>query len=160
MADFYPEFCNSALNRPRRRGTHLHRTRKGGFMIETLERRRLLSFTVSGGILTVNGTAGADHISITRDGTNLTIHQNGVNSTTPAAAVQKIVINGLAGNDELRLALGLDHGVRLPSTLNGGGGNDRLFGGGRDNCLHRNGGDARVLTRAADGAGYSTDGGA
>ena len=114
-------------------------------MLETLERRRLLSFTVSGGILTVNGTAGADHISITRDGTNLTIHQNGVNSTTPAAAVQKIVINGLAGNDELRLALGLDHGVRVPATLNGGDGNDKLFGGERNDVLNGGGGND-VLT--------------
>src|SRR6185369_7136568 len=76
---------------------------------ENLEQRRLLSFSVSGGVLTVNGTASADHILVTRDGTNLTIHQNGVNSTTPASAVQKIVVNGLGGNDDLGIAADATH---------------------------------------------------
>ena len=110
-------------------------------MIETLESRRLLSFTVSGGVLTITGTANGDHIGVSKDGTNLTIHQGVTNSTTPASGVQKIVINGLGGNDELRLAVGPDHGVNVPATLNGGDGNDRLLGGNKNDVLNGGGGN-------------------
>ena len=109
-------------------------------MIETLEQRRLLSFSVSGGVLTVTGTANADHIQIARDGANLTIHEGATSHTTPLSGVQKIVINGLGGNDDLSLALGPDHGVNLPSTLNGGDGDDRLGGGDGKDVLNGGGG--------------------
>ena len=105
-------------------------------MLETLESRRLLSFTVAGGTLTVTGTANPDQILIRKDGTNLTIVQNGVNATTPAAAVTKIVVNGLAGNDRLALAVGATSGITLPSTLNGGDGNDELLGGDGNDVLN------------------------
>ncbi len=118
-------------------------------MLETLELRRLLSFSVSGGVLTVEGTSGNDNIIVTRDGTNLTIRQNGANSTTLAADVQKIVINGLAGNDQLAIAIGPDHGVALPATLNGGDGNDRLLGGDKDDQL--NGGAGKDFLQGGNG---------
>lgn len=111
-------------------------------MIERLEQRRMLSFTVSSGTLTVTGTSNPDKIFISKDGTNLKIVENGVSATTPAAAVTKIVVNGNAGNDELKLAIGAEHGIALPATLNGGDGNDRLLGGdGNDVMNGGNGND-------------------
>ena len=111
-------------------------------MLETLESRRLLSFTVAGETLTVTGTANPDQILIRKDGANLTIVQNGVNSTTPAAPLTKIVVNGLGGNDRLALAVGATNGITLPSTLNGGDGNDELLGGdGNDVLSGGNGND-------------------
>ena len=118
-------------------------------MIETLEQRRLLSFSVSGGVLTVTGTSNGDHIQITRDGTNLTIHEGATSHTTPLSGVQKIVINGQGGNDDLSLALGPDHGVNLPSTLNGGDGDDRLGGGDGKDVL--NGGAGKDQLNGARG---------
>ena len=110
-------------------------------MLESLESRRLLSFTVVGGTLTVTGTANPDQILVRKDGTNLTIVQNAVNATTPAAAVTKIVVNGLAGNDRLALAVGATNGITLPSQLNGGDGNDELLGGDGNDVLNGNNGN-------------------
>jgi Ca2+-binding RTX toxin-like protein len=118
-------------------------------MLEALELRRLLSFTVADGVLTVTGTSSNDNIIVTRDGTNLTIRHNGVNSTTPAADVQKVVINGLAGNDQLAIAIGPEHGVAVPATLNGGDGNDRLLGGDKDDQL--NGGAGKDFLQGGNG---------
>jgi Ca2+-binding RTX toxin-like protein len=98
-------------------------------MLESLESRRLLSFSVSGGVLTVTGTSNPDNILVRKDGTDLTIVENGVNGTTAAADVTSIVIHGNAGNDKLAIAVGLDHGISLPTVLNGGDGNDQLLGG-------------------------------
>ena len=105
-------------------------------MIEALEQRQLLAFTVSSGVLTVTGTANPDQIHIRRDGTNLVIVQNGVNQTTPAAAVTKIVVNALGGNDRVSLAVGTTNGITLPSTLNGGDGNDELLGGDGNDVIN------------------------
>ncbi|MEA2709973.1 MAG: serralysin, partial [Phycisphaerales bacterium] len=106
-------------------------------MLETLETRRLFAFAVANGVLTVTGTPNPDHIAVGKNGSNLVIHQNGSTATTPAAGVTKIVINGLAGNDELRVLIGLN-GVNLPATLNGGDGYDRLFGGVANDVLNGN----------------------
>src|SRR5688572_10908755 len=112
-------------------------------MIETLETRRLLAFTVSNGTLTVTGSDNPDQIFIKKDGTSLVIAQNGVNSTTPASGVQRIVVNALGANDKITLAVGATNGVALPSTLNGGGGSDQLLGGDGNDVL--NGGDGNDL---------------
>src|SRR5687768_15949632 len=68
-------------------------------MIERLEQRRLLAFSVTDGVLTVTGTENPDQILVRRDGTDLTISENGVRATTPAADVTAIVVDGGAGND-------------------------------------------------------------
>jgi len=105
-------------------------------MFETLENRQLLAFTVNAGVLTVTGTANPDAINIRRDGANLVIAHNGVNATTPAAAVTKIVVNALAGNDRISLAVGATNGIKIPSVLNGGDGNDELLGGDGNDVLN------------------------
>src|SRR4249919_2838051 len=114
-------------------------------MIELLEQRRLMSFAVSAGTLTVTGTASVDHINISKDSTNVVILQNGVKSTTPASGVSKIVVNLLGGNDSVVIAADPLHGLKLPATLNGGDGNDLLGGGGGSDVLTGGGGND-VLT--------------
>src|SRR4051794_26855951 len=111
-------------------------------MIELLEQRRLLSFSVTGGVLTVTGTDNPDKINVSKDGTNLVIRMNGATpQTTPAAGVTKIVINGGGKNDDLSIAGDPLHGVSLPAVLNGGDGNDVLHGGKGNDVLNGGGGN-------------------
>src|SRR4051812_43360042 len=114
-------------------------------MLEKLEQRRLLSFAISGGVLTVTGTANADHINVSKDGDNIVIMQEAVKSTTPAAGVTKVVVNGLGGNDVLGIAADPTHGLKLPSTLNGGDGNDQLRGGAGNDVLNGGGANDNLI---------------
>lgn len=137
--------------------TRQNRTPRGHTpMIENLESRRLLSFAVAGGVLTVTGSANADRINISKDGTNLTIRENGVVKTTLASAVTKIVVNAGAGNDEVVLAIGPTHGISLPTTLNGQDGDDKLLGG--DGADSLNGGIGKDLLVGAKGNDTLTGG--
>jgi len=64
-----------------------------------LEQRRLLSVSLVGSTLTVNGTAGNDVATFTLSGSNLLVSDNGVNSSYATSSVNLIVFNGLDGND-------------------------------------------------------------
>jgi uncharacterized repeat protein (TIGR03803 family) len=83
------------------------------------------------GLLTINGTAGNDTISVSNDGNgNYVVNENNLAAETfPIATVQKINANGRGGNDLIIVK----RGVAASATLFGGPGNDTLSG--------RNGGD-------------------
>jgi len=102
-------------------------------MFESLESRKLLSVTLSSGVLTVNGTSGADVIEFQRrDDGRLKVELNGSERRFSLSSVQKIVVNASGGNDFVEFS-GRDGGLSIPSVLNGGDGNDTLEGGnGRD----------------------------
>src|SRR6266571_2751741 len=83
-------------------------------VLETLESRRLLSVpvaaeasapapTLSNGLLAVTGTAGDDNIriSIANDTSKLAVKVNGQATLFSLAAITKIKVDGLAGNDEI-----------------------------------------------------------
>ena len=112
-------------------------------MVEGLEDRRLLSAVLSNGVLTVTGTAGADRIEMERVSSDrLRVRENGRDRTFSYATVQRVVVNALAGDDEIKLEEDDDEAVNKPSQLSGGDGNDRIEGGPNvDNISGGNGHD-------------------
>ncbi len=118
---------------------------------EELERRRLLSASLSSGLLTITGTSGADSITVQQDSISLTVSDNGAVSTFGIDKVQKLSIDLKAGNDFLRLSRkDRTHAVKAPATILGGSGNDTLRGGlGNDSVT---GGDGNDLLDGGSGA--------
>lgn len=93
--------------------------------VEELEGRRLLSASLSGGVLTITGTASADAITVSVSGTTLTVSDNGTPSTFTVSSVTSIVLNLGDGNDTATLAAS----VTAPGNFYGGDGDDTLRGG-------------------------------
>lgn len=102
-----------------------------------LEQRRLLSVSLVGSTLTVNGTAGDDVATFTLSGSNLLVSDNGVNSSFATSSVNLIVFNGLDGNDNADVSSDL----LINASLVGGLGNDSLKGGQGNDTLAGNDGD-------------------
>lgn len=100
-----------------------------GLVVESLEERRMLavSFDLTAGVLTVNGTGGNDQMSIALNGGSIIATVNGEDTPNiDPAQVTSIILNGQAGDDVLALGDGL-----VGATLNGGIGNDTLVSGSR-----------------------------
>lgn len=136
-------------------------------LIQQLEDRRMLSATVSGGVLTVEGTSGNDQItvSLSSDGTTLTVSEakarrfgrSGKATTTTFTLadtpVNSIVVNAGAGNDTVNLRGATRRAeLGIAATLNGGDGNDNLRGGSLADALNGGAGDDNL----AGGAGNDT----
>jgi uncharacterized delta-60 repeat protein len=98
--------------------------------------------------LIVDGTPGADRITVSPgpDATSVRVTVNGVTTTRPLAGATALAVNGLAGNDRLEVAAAL----KLPATIDGGAGNDRLLGGGGNDVLL--GGDGADVLDGRGGA--------
>ena len=93
-------------------------------MFENLEDRRLLSAAaLTAGTLTVTGTAKNDTIYVAKKGTNLTVRVNKATQTFKLADVKKMVVNALAGNDNISFGYGT-----IGATINAGDGNDHVIG--------------------------------
>lgn len=118
---------------------------------ESLESRRLLTTTVTflNGVLTIEGTSGNDDIYVTvGSGNKLNVLDSGVNNGSfDLTSVKKIIFRGHEGNDAYYAngQMGL-----IPSTVDGGEGNDNLYcgnaadsivGGAGDDQLTGNGGN-------------------
>src|SRR3954470_18253728 len=104
-------------------------------LIEGLESRRLLSTSLSGGIVSVNGGSGADDVAISVSGSNLVVKENGATKTFALSGVKQIKVSGNAGNDIVALAAN----VTVRALLDGGLGDDKLTGGTASDTLQ--GGD-------------------
>jgi len=115
-------------------------------MLESLERRQLLSANLVSGTLTVEGTAGNDVILVRREAANIVVRINDATGTFSHEAVNNIKVFGLAGNDFVRL----DELTR-PATLDGGAGHDRLIGSaGNETFFGNDGNDAMDGRLGAD----------
>jgi Ca2+-binding RTX toxin-like protein len=99
-----------------------------------------LSATGGGGdgqpdTVTVNGTAGKDHITVTSSGASIVV--NGLPAQVAITGAEpgndSLIINGGAGNDTID-ASGLPAGT-MSMTLAGGAGNDTLVGGGENDTF-------------------------
>jgi Ca2+-binding RTX toxin-like protein len=108
------------------RPTPARRERRPRLQCETLEDRRVPAVFLNGSLLTVRGTAGDDNIRIAplnsfqfRVVVN-NAFQGGVFSTANISQIQML---GLTGNDVLNGTRSLDSVI-----LQGGAGNDQLFG--------------------------------
>ena len=101
--------------------------------VENLEGRLLLTAVLSArGTLNVQGTAGDDTVIVSRHPSNDTlvrVNINGVLQNFSKAAVRRIEMYGLPGNDNLKLDDSLAIISRKGATLFGGTGNDTLAGG-------------------------------
>jgi len=108
------------------------------FSVERLESRMLLTATLGRGILTIRGTAANDVIEVRRSADNanvLQVVENGtVTFSRAITAIRQIRIDGGAGNDEI--GVNQENGaITIPTTINGGRGNDLLQGGGGTNQI-------------------------
>lgn len=125
------------------------------------------SAVLEDGILTINGTDEADTITvdetfITTDGTStgpggvaynwakfervVKATINGVEQRFPFGSVQRIVINGLGGDDTIKSGLGMRIAYNgaiggLPQFIDGGDGNDTITGGGGNDSIDGGNGD-------------------
>ncbi len=100
-------------------------------MVESLEKRQLLSVSFQDGILTVLGTDGADDINIrpsSRVASKLQVNVNGEHRLFEEAAVRAIYMDGYAGDDRVAID-SIGRRISIPCTLKGGPGNDTLGGG-------------------------------
>jgi len=123
--------------------------------LENLEDRRLLSATLANGVLTIAGTGGRDQVSVAlKDPTHLQVVQRTVSvdaagkrttttdrKTFDLSAVKSITADLGAGNDAVTIDRPFSRALSIPTTLNGGAGNDVLVGGNGDDTI--SGGDGR-----------------
>jgi len=115
-------------------------------MFEPLESRRLLSIDLTGGLLTVTGTASPETILMSVTGAFLTVTQDMIVRRFPVASVTSITINADAGSDTITLGRGV-----IGATIDGGGGNDSIRGGpGNDTISGANGNDKINAGNGAD----------
>ena len=114
--------------------------------LETLEDRNLLSVTLVDGDLQLVGTTGADNFDVDLDNGQIVVAAslNGDPTTIfsfAEADVEMISANLDAGDDVMTI----DSFVELPSSIDGGLGNDTIFGGsGNDNVTDDGPGDIRL----------------
>ena len=126
--------------------------------LEALEQRKLLSVSVDGTTLVVEGTEGADIISLWSDPFlgGLVVNVNGEEvrwSRFSLAGFTSVRISGLGGDDQIILA---DY-LALPAFIDGGSGNDVIQGGMGNDSLY--GGDGND-TLTGGGGTDMLDGGA
>jgi Ca2+-binding RTX toxin-like protein len=147
-----------------------HRIGDAAMFTEALERRQFLSATLNAtsGLLTVTGTANADRITVAKvDATKLLVTEQTrvpATSTTPAttkttrtrfdiAKVKSLLVNAAAGNDVVDV-----HSLSIPTTLNGGAGNDRLIGGRGKDVINGDAGNDLLVGNAGDDSLSGGDG--
>jgi hypothetical protein len=109
---------------------------------------------VDGDTVIVNGTEGADNISITVDPVSgeRIVTVDGVSRRVPAGA--RLVVRGGGGDDRVSVAAGASDGV----SILGGAGNDTLTGGDGPDTLYGLWGDDTISGGAGDDTGYGGSG--
>lgn len=114
--------------------------------IDRLEPRLCLSATLgSDGVLAVTGSDLADNIRvIQRDGTILVSDSDGA-FTFDAALVDEVTVAAGGGNDRVRLDR-----LAVPSSIDGGAGNDVLTGSDDDDTITGGEGNDRIRGRGGD----------
>jgi hypothetical protein len=121
--------------------------------VEPLESRRLMSVTLNGGVLTVDGSEGSDFVRVSHRDNQFVVRD----STSGRFAfdeldVQEILIRLGGGNDRARLSrsalsagTSTSSGVDVPARIEGGAGADILVGGDDDDTLLGGDGPDRLL---------------
>ena len=97
--------------------------------------------TLLGGRLIIVGTDAADKILVNPGGGALEIKVKLNNDQQTFVGVSETVIYALGGNDDVQIA----GGIRLPVTVFGGSGNDRIKGGGGNSVLVGGDGDDLLI---------------
>jgi Ca2+-binding RTX toxin-like protein len=105
----------------------------------------VVTATLSGGTLTVNGTSSIDTISFGLSSKGLNVVGNGKTvAGSRFNGVSRIVVNGNDGSDRIDAT-----GLSIPLTMNGGNGDDTLIGGSGNDVL--NGGAGNDNLDGGDG---------
>ena len=115
-------------------------------LCESLEDRKLLSATLSGGILTVVGTRHSDSITVSRGGRGgafVYVGVDGVSSRFSSRAVRQLSVSGGRGADDIVVSSNIAP-VR-GAVVSGGDGNDTIQGGGGHEELLGDAGDDSIL---------------
>lgn len=113
--------------------------------VQILERRRLLSSSLSNGVLSIVGTESADVIDVAREGDRIHVRLTpGPDASYPAASVSRVVIAALGGAD--RVSVGTS--ILLPASISGAAGNDTLSGGNGNDTIDGGSGNDQVVGRA------------
>jgi Ca2+-binding RTX toxin-like protein len=114
--------------------------------MEAMETRRLMSVSLSGGVLTVQGSVYEDIITVQANSTHISVTDNGTGPSFPLSAVSIVRVFGGSGNDritvypEVRKNAYLDGGIGH-DTLTGGAGHDFVLGGDGNDDLDGSGGN-------------------
>ncbi|MBR0716797.1 calcium-binding protein [Bradyrhizobium liaoningense] len=102
-------------------------------------------------VVTINGTAGEDHINLVSSGNSVLV--NGLSEQVTVANVgaeDSMVVNGLAGNDVINASL-IRAGQLANLTINGGDGDDSIIGSaGKDTVFGGRGNDVALLGAGDD----------
>lgn len=132
------------------------RDKRHHLALEPLEARNLaatsITASLAGGILKVEGTTGADQVTLRQSDGNISIALrkitwNGASvDSVPASQVNDISVSGLGGDDTLRV----EGSITKRSFLYGGAGNDTLQSGNGRGILYGNDGNDVLVGAAAD----------
>jgi uncharacterized protein (TIGR03118 family) len=91
-----------------------------------------VSATLNDGVLTIDGSRGSDNIVITQTGHRITaIGDSQQIGSFDSALVNTIQVFGVTGNDTIFVS----PSIHTPTLLDGGTGNDQIFGGDGANIL-------------------------
>jgi hypothetical protein len=145
------DWSNEMLKKNRQRLNNARRIKKS-LPLEALEARQLLSaaFIEGGGRLVVQGTAGNDNISVSRDPGNsaeIRVLLNGTTFDFASKYVKQVKVEAGAGNDFVQSDTSKG-AIATPMFFVGGAGNDTLMTATADDALI-GGGDADVLIAKA-----------
>ena len=113
-------------------------TRRFRPAVENLEDRCVpATATFANGVLTVTGTNSAEQLAVQQSPDRIVVSDagrvvpiNGSYSWVSPAYVSRVVVDARGGNDVVRLdGNGTSYALRVPATVYGGPGNDRIVGG-------------------------------
>lgn len=118
-------------------------------LMQPLESRQLLAASLANGVLTVTGTAGADHIGLDpRTTTQLRVEIGTRKQFFDLRQITRIIVNGLGGNDVIEvnkrnpIAIGVEiHGGAGNDSIKGSNASDRLYGEGGNDYIEGKGGN-------------------
>lgn len=104
--------------------------------LEALENRRLLSAAV---VLLVTGSQESDTILVALDGDTLRVTENGHVSEFARGQVSRIIVDADDGHDFVDL-----RDAKIPSKVEGGDGDDTIYGSGKADRLDGGDGDDSI----------------
>src|SRR5262249_44454288 len=101
---------------------------------------------LTGDVLSITGGPDADHISVHLKHNQIVVQDFGQQiGSFDAGAVGTIEVQGFAGNDQIRV----QPDVTAMTVIDGGAGNDKLFGGSGPNILLGGSGDDQLFGGSA-----------
>lgn len=124
-------------------------------LIEQLESRQLLAgIGLSGGVLTVAGSARADNLRVAISGNQVVVHLNRATKTFSKNGIDQLKVLAGSGNDKVNVTGKLDSiiidGGPGNDNIRGSGGGDLITGGAGDDFVSARGGDDQVYGDAGD----------